>query len=51
VNAITFYRGIHDAEEYDILESLNKREQIVRIHAPLSVSGNYSAQFICAIMF
>jgi NAD+---dinitrogen-reductase ADP-D-ribosyltransferase len=32
VPAITLYRGTHDAEEYDILESLNKRESIVRMN-------------------
>lgn len=32
VNAITLYRGTHDAEEYDILESMGKWEQIVRMN-------------------
>ena len=32
VNTLTLYRGTHDAEEYDILESLNKREHIVRVN-------------------
>jgi NAD+--dinitrogen-reductase ADP-D-ribosyltransferase len=32
MNAITLYRGTHDAEEYDIMENLGKREQIVRLN-------------------
>jgi len=32
VNAITLYRGTHDAEEYEILQSIGKREQIVRLN-------------------
>jgi NAD+---dinitrogen-reductase ADP-D-ribosyltransferase len=32
IQALTLYRGTHDAEEYDILESLNKREAIVRMN-------------------
>lgn len=39
VNAITLYRGTHDAEEYDILESLNKREQIVRMNNLVSFTN------------
>jgi len=30
--AITLYRGTHDAEEYDILEDLGNRQQIVRLN-------------------
>lgn len=30
--AIPLYRGTHDAEEYDILETVSKREQIVRMN-------------------
>jgi len=39
VNAITLYRGTHDAEEYDILESLQKREQIVRMNNLVSFTN------------
>ena len=39
VNAITLYRGTHDAEEYDILETLNKREQIVRMNNLVSFTN------------
>jgi NAD+--dinitrogen-reductase ADP-D-ribosyltransferase len=39
LNAITLYRGTHDAEEYDILESLNKREQIVRMNNLVSFTN------------
>lgn len=31
-NVLTLYRGTHDAEEYDVLENLGKREQIVRLN-------------------
>jgi NAD+---dinitrogen-reductase ADP-D-ribosyltransferase len=39
VNAITLYRGTHDAEEYDIMESLNKRESIVRMNNLVSFTN------------
>ena len=39
VDAITLYRGTHDAEEYDILESLNKRESIVRMNNLVSFTN------------
>jgi NAD+--dinitrogen-reductase ADP-D-ribosyltransferase len=32
VETITLYRGTHDAEEHDILESLGSRDQIVRLN-------------------
>ncbi|MFA7061377.1 MAG: NAD(+)--dinitrogen-reductase ADP-D-ribosyltransferase [Pedobacter sp.] len=38
-NAVTLYRGTHDAEEYDILQSLNKREQIVRMNNLVSFTS------------
>ena len=31
-DTITLYRGTHDAEEYDILEDLGNRQQIVRLN-------------------
>jgi len=39
VNAITLYRGTHDAEEYDILEILDKRESIVRMNNLVSFTN------------
>jgi len=39
LNAITLYRGTHDAKEYDILENLNKREQIVRMNNLVSFTN------------
>ena len=38
-NTITLYRGTHDAEEYDILQSLNKRESIVRMNNLVSFTN------------
>jgi NAD+--dinitrogen-reductase ADP-D-ribosyltransferase len=32
MNAITLFRGTHDAEEYEIMEDLGNREQIVRFN-------------------
>lgn len=31
-NTITLYRGTHDAEEHDLIEDLQKRQQIVRLN-------------------
>ena len=39
VNALTLYRGTHDAEEYDILELLNKRESVVRMNNLVSFTN------------
>jgi NAD+--dinitrogen-reductase ADP-D-ribosyltransferase len=39
LKAITLYRGTHDAEEYDILESSNKRDQIVRMNNLVSFTN------------
>lgn len=39
VNAITLYRGTHDAEEYDILDTIGKREQIVRMNNLVSFTN------------
>ncbi|MDD2335562.1 MAG: NAD(+)--dinitrogen-reductase ADP-D-ribosyltransferase [Geobacteraceae bacterium] len=40
LNAITLYRGTHDAEEYDILKRLNKWEKIVRMNNLVSFTSN-----------
>jgi len=40
LKAVTLYRGTHDAEEYDILKSLNKREQIVRMNNLVSFTSD-----------
>lgn len=39
-NAVTLYRGTHDAEEYDILETIGKREQIVRMNNLVSFTSD-----------
>ena len=39
LSAITLYRGTHDAEEYDVLESLNKRDSIVRMNNLVSFTN------------
>jgi NAD+---dinitrogen-reductase ADP-D-ribosyltransferase len=39
LKTMTLYRGTHDAEEYDILESFNKREQIVRMNNLVSFTN------------
>ena len=39
VNAVTLYRGTHDAEEYDVLECLSKRDQIVRMNNLVSFTN------------
>lgn len=40
LNAITLYRGTHDAEEYDILATMDKRDQIVRLNNLVSFTSD-----------
>jgi NAD+--dinitrogen-reductase ADP-D-ribosyltransferase len=39
VSAITLFRGTHDAEEYDVIEQLATREQIVRMNNLVSFTS------------